>query len=192
MKDLVSFTYDFFGHILPGIVILFSLSLIDWTPDCKECMIGKFSKIGTELGTVIVILAYIIGFAINPIGRFTYRTLGFKLWPKKVVNHVDLFVSDKYVLIREFSPKNFEYIERWNTYCAMAHNLAMSTLVLALVAIYRMINDWSLEYWLLILIFALFLFFVLIYRAVLFSIWANHDVNATISRLNLKEKVAEE
>lgn len=192
MKDLVSFTFDFFGHVLPGLVILCSISLLFLPVEYfnYDCLVFYLDQISTGMGTVLVIISYVIGFAINPFGRYLYRNVGFRIWNKKVENHLDMFISDKFVLIREFSPKNFEYIERWNTYCAMAHGLAVGSLVLAVVSainIFRFRYDiW--ELWVVIFLIAIFLFLVLLHRAVIFSIWAIHDINATISALKLRDK----
>ena len=148
----------------------------------------------------------------NPFGKYVYINLGKKLWPKKekykVVKRekhnllmkekykVEMGVSDNFILIREKSPTNFEYIERWFTYCAMAHNLAIGSLVLALVSVFKIITimlKWSdfycyLNIWLPILLFSIFLFFVLLYRAVIFSIWGADDLYATVSRCLQEEK----
>ena len=196
MKDLVKLTYDFFGHVLPGVMIFLSLSLL-YAPIAPQELFNWLEtnvKMEAGVGTVIIIISYIIGFAINPFGRYLYKKLGLKIWPKKEKNKVEMYVSDKFALIREKSPKNFEYIERWNTYCAMAHNLAIASLILALVSVFKIITiiiegkDFYLNLWLPILLFSVFMFFVLLYRAVIFSIWAADDVNATVSRLILEEK----
>ncbi|MBT8264262.1 MAG: hypothetical protein HKN52_11555 [Eudoraea sp.] len=184
MKDLVSFTYDFFGHVLPGLVVLISLSLLYVDVTNYKELVVLTEGINTGIGTVLVIASYIIGFAINPIGRYVYRTLGFKIWPKKEKNPYKMDVSDKFALIREDSPKNFEYIERWNTYCAMSHNLSIASLLLALVTVYKMITDaFNMQIWLPFFLLSVFLFFVLVHRAVVFSIWAKDDVNAALLRL---------
>jgi chromate transport protein ChrA len=192
MKDLVSFTYDFFGHVLPGLLVLISLSLLYVDVTNYKELVQLTESINTGIGTVLVIASYIIGFAINPFGRYVYRTLGFKIWPKKENNPFKMAVSDKFALIREDSPKNFEYIERWNTYCAMSHNLSIASLVLALVTAYKMITDaFNMKLWLPLFLLAVFLFFVLVHRAVVFSIWAKDDVNAALLRLKQQEENSE-
>ena len=211
MNDLVKLTYDVFGHVIPGMIIFFSLSLLYAPQDLIPWLDAK-AAIEADKGSVIIIISYIIGFAINPFGKYVYINLGKKLWPKKekykVVKRekhnllmkekykVEMGVSDNFILIREKSPKNFEYIERWFTYCAMAHNLAIGSLVLALVSVFKIIKiilKWSdfycyLNIWLPILLFSIFLFFVLLNRAVIFSIWGADDLYATVSRCLQEEK----
>lgn len=211
MNDLVKLTYDVFGHVIPGMIVFFSLSLLFAPPDLIPWL-DKEAAIEADKGSVIIIISYIIGFAINPFGKYVYQNLGRKLWPKKEkekkekgTKHKELMkasynvnfgVSDNFILIREKSPKNFEYIERWFTYCAMAHNLAIGSLVLALVSVIKIITiilDMGAYYnylniWLSILIFSVFLFFILLYRAVIFSIWGADDLHAAVSRCLKEEK----
>ncbi|MEP0132102.1 MAG: hypothetical protein ABJJ25_03690 [Eudoraea sp.] len=211
MNDLVKLTYDVFGHVIPGMIIFFSLYLFYAPPDLMPWLDTK-AAIVADKGSVIIIISYIIGFAINPFGKYVYQNLGKKLWPKKekekkkkkekhnldmkVKYNVEMGVSDNFILIREKSPKNFEYIERWFTYCAMAHNLAIGSLVLALVSVFQIITiiiEWKdfycyLNIWLPILLFSIFLFFVLLNRAVIFSIWGTDDLYATVSRCLQEEE----
>lgn len=214
MNNLVKLTYDFFGHVIPGMIVFFSLSLLyaPIAPDELFTWLGTNAKIEAGDGSVIIIISYIIGFAMNPFGKYVYINLGKKLWPKKEKYKVEkrekhnvlmkekykveMGVSDNFILIREKSPTNFEYIERWFTYCAMAHNLAIGSLVLALVSVFKIITiiiEWRdfycyLNIWLPILLFSIFLFFVLLYRAVIFSIWGADDLYATVSRCLQEEK----
>jgi len=150
-------------------------------------MMGNFD-IGQ--GILITIVAYIVGFAASPFGKILYKKWGFKIWPKKVVNNVDMFISDKFVLIREFSPANFEYVERWHMYCSLSHNLAVATLVFFIVSLVQafvgVIGNPLI--WITIAAISLLLFFIFLYNAVIYSIWAQHDLNAAISALGLKAK----
>ena len=129
MNDLVKLTYDVFGHVIPGMIIFFSLSLF-YAPQDLISWLDTKAAIVADKGSVIIIISYIIGFAINPFGKYIYQNLGKKLWPKKekykvekrekhnvlmkVKYNVEMGVSDNFILIREKSPKNFEYIEMQN------------------------------------------------------------------------------
>ncbi len=182
MQDLIKYAFDFFAHVLPGLVILLALSLINSEIETLENIQNAFTaKRSTGETTIIVIVAYAVGFAIYPFGRWLYRTVGFKIWGKNVKNKVDMFLSDKYVLIREKSEINFQYIESWNIYCAMSHNFAMAALVFFGISVYKAIavstDKWI---WAVIALSSLFMFFVFLYRAVKFYHWARHDLNATV------------
>jgi hypothetical protein len=190
MKELVQYAFDFFAHVLPGLFIIFSLSLLIIVDAITfEVLIEKTKDVYATVATVVVIIAYVIGFAVNPFGKFLYRKLGFKIWKYKIENNIDMFISDKFALVRQFSPKNFEYIEKWNTYCSMSHNLSVASLVMVVVGIIKIIQiepNWLI--WSAITAISIILFFIFLYRAVLFSIWAGHDLNAAISRLSLSDK----
>ena len=189
MRDLLQYAFDFFAYVLPGLVILFALSLLFIPIEGLDDLFEKTEKINTGIATVAVIVSYIIGFAIYPFGRHLYRTLGFKIWKKKILNDVDLFVSDKFALVREKSPANFKYIEIWNIYCAMSHNFAISSAVLFIVCLIKLAqNNTNWMIWAGLGVFTIFLFFVFLHRAVIFFHWSAHDMNATISRLKLDGK----
>lgn len=213
MSSFIKFTFDIFAHVIPGLMILVALSLltISLKPPAKEKKIddtqiktiktteldfGLASKImnnleGTEKGVALVILAYIVGFAVNPLGKNMYRKFCRKLWPKiQVENEVkDMFISDKFVLIRELSPTNFEYVERWNMYSSLSHNLAVGCLVFFIVSILQTFVQFEYWlYWLSIAIISILLFFVFIKSAAVYNQWAGRDLNSAISALNLKAK----
>ena len=107
----------------------------------------------------------------------------------EIKNDVKMFISDKFVLVRHNSPKNFEYIERWNIYCALSHNMAVACLVFFIVSCIQIFRNTILSHgvWVFMAIVSLFLFFVFIYSAVLYSVWAVHDLNASITALKLSE-----
>ncbi len=196
MKELVQYAFDFFAHILPGIIILFSVTLLasplEVTTFSKlfESIVSHADQLNAGSATALVITAYIIGFAINPFGRFLYRKLGPKLWKIEGLQdrNKTISISDKFVLVREYSPNNFKYIETWNIYCAMAHNLAFACLVLLLIGIFKALATGVYFVWGPIVLLAIALFFIFLYRAYVFSIWARNDIYATVESLKLGEK----
>jgi hypothetical protein len=190
MDKLIEFTFDFFGHVIPGLIIFIALSLLFLDVSSFEEILCQAESIETNKIPVILLPSYVFGFAANPIGKFLYIAVGKRIWKQKIVNHVDMFISDKYVMVREDSPVNFKYIEKWNIYCAMAHNLAVGFLILFLVVLTKL-NFNNAEYlnsWIIIGIGSLMLFFVLIERAVIFSTWATHDLNAAVKKISEKEQ----
>ncbi len=193
MKELINFTFDFFGHVLPGIVIIISFSLFFIDTNSLDFIKEQINTINTANSTLIAISAYIVGFALDPIGKLLYKKIGFKIWNLKVQNGVDMFISNKFALVREFSEKNFKYVEKWNMYCTMSYNFALASIFVFLSSIFKVFQEKeNYLFWLLIIVLSLFLFFIFLYKAVLFSIWAAHDLNATITALKLEEKVSKE
>lgn len=217
MNNLIKFTFDIFAHVIPGIIILvaFSLLTISLKPqpvdgnketELQNSAVGKTelktdfgmtSEImnnleGTGKGVFVVILAYIVGFAVSPFGKSLYRRIGSKLWPNIYVENEikKMHISDKFVLIREYSPANFEYVERWNMYCSLSHNLAVACLIFFVVSIIQIfIDDRTLILtWSAIGVVSIVLFFIFIKSAVVYSQWAGRDLNAAISALKLREK----
>ena len=147
---------------------------------------------GTGKGVFVLILAYIVGFAVSPFGKSLYRRIGSKIWPNIYVENdiKQMHISDKFVLIRQHSPANFEYVERWNMYCSLSHNLAVACLVFFAVSIIQIfIDDRTLILtWSAIGVVSIVLFFIFIKSAVVYSQWAGRDLNSAISALNLREK----
>ncbi len=217
MNNLIKFTFDIFAHVIPGIIILvaFSMLTISLKPQPVEVNkdialqessvnktdlrtdFGMTSEImnnleGTGKGVFVLILAYIVGFAVSPFGKSLYRRIGSKLWPNIYVENEikKMHISDKFVLIREHSPANFEYVERWNMYCSLSHNLAVACLVFFVVSVIQIfIDDRTLILtWSAIGVVSIVLFFIFIKSAVVYSQWAGRDLNAAISALKLREK----
>jgi len=191
MKDIIQFSFDFFAYVIPGLFVIFSISLITVPIDSIDIAIEKTKDFTTEIVTVVIIVSYVIGFIIYPIGRLIYKTFGFKLFPKLLVdkkNDESLSLNAKYSLLRELSPTNFKYVESWNIYCAMAHNLMVASLVFTFVSLIKFIISKFVFFWLGAVLLGIFIFLVLTHRAVTYSQWAKGDINASIESLNLDNK----
>ncbi|RME98839.1 MAG: hypothetical protein D6772_08500 [Bacteroidetes bacterium] len=188
MDKIFHSTFDFFTHALPGFCLVASLFILhaEVTSPSQLLELANDFEIGS--GIFLLIIAYIVGFAIYPLGRALYRSLGFRLWERKIHHHIPLFISEKYVLLREYSPANFKYVELWNMFCAMAHNLAVASLVLVVGCAVKCVISWSYE-WLFIALVAFALTFVFLHRAVVFAVWAADDINSTIKQLGLANRM---
>ena len=195
MNNLIKFTFDIFGHVIPGIIILVAISLltISFDPNTNYGIVSEIlnNLEGTGKGAFVIMLAYIIGFAVSPFGKYLYKKIGPKLWPNIYIeNNIEMPISDKFILIREYSPANFEYVERWNMYSTLSHNLAFGCLVFFVVSIIQVFidhNDYKL-YWILIAVISTILFFIFIKSAHVYNQWAGRDLNSAISALKLREK----
>ena len=191
MKELVQRAFDFFGYVIPGLFIIFSLSILAVPINDIDTVISLTKKFDIGLGTVMVIVAYVIGFCVYPVGRFLYKTIGFKLFGNRILddsNQTNLSVPTKYALLREHSPMNFKYVESWNIYCAMSHNLMVASLFFSVVSIIKMASGADKLLWFGALVTGIIIFLILTHRAVTYFHWAAYDINATISSLKLKEK----
>jgi hypothetical protein len=195
MKELIQFAFDFFGYVIPGLFVIFSISILALPIDTFQQAIELTKGFDGGLATVLVIVSYVIGFCVYPIGRFLYKTIGLKLFGNhldKDSNKSDLSVPTKYALLREHSPMNFKYVESWNIYCAMSHNLMVACLIFSIVTIIKLIEGYNSLFWLGAMVVSVLLFFILTHRAVTYYHWAAYDINATISGLGLEKKPAED
>ena len=190
MEKLFHSTFDFFNHALPGFCIVISLFILDPNLNTAQDFIAKANEIQIGGGIFLLIIGYIVGFGIHPIGRFMYIKLGFKIWKEKIKNDVPIFIAEKYIMVREFSPRNFKYIETWNMFCAMSHNLAIASLFSFTFTILKIsvLKVANIGFWFSFALISLFLFFIFLYRAVKFSIWAADDLNACVAKLKFIER----
>lgn len=194
MKEIIQFTFDFFGYAIPGLFVIFSISILAVPINTVHEAIEFTKSFDPGLATVLVIVAYVIGFCIYPIGRLIYKSFGLKLFGNRIhedSNQSDLSVPTKYALIREHSPMNFKYVETWNIYCAMSHNLMVACLIFCIVALIKISLGGHILFWIGSFILSLALFFILTHRAVTYFHWAAYDINATINSLDLKDKIEE-
>lgn len=190
MDKIFHSTFDFFSYAIPGFYILISFFILDIQLENINSFLDYTSKINLATGSFLLVVAYIIGFAIYPIGRFLYKKIGFSIWRRPIQNNLDLFISDKYVLVREFSNANFKYIETWNMFCALSHNLVVACLIALVLSFIRIIflSSANTGFWLFFMFIQLLLMFIFLHRAVVFSLWAAHDLNSTIKALGLHQK----
>lgn len=189
MKEIINFAFDFFGHVIPGILVIGACSLFFYDIDSIGTIISFSQEISMGIILVLLFTSYIVGFSIDPIGKFLYKKIGLKIFRMNIEKDIDMFISDKYVLIREFSPANFKYVEKWNAYCTMSHNFSVACAFLSILSIFKIYQGQNSSFfWITALIISVLLFGVFLYRAVLFSIWAANDINATISMLDSQKK----
>jgi hypothetical protein len=190
MDKIFHSTFDFFAHAIPGSCLLAALFVLRTEIAAPAQLLDTANTLELGGGIFLLAVGYVIGFAIYPLGRALYKSLGFKLWKKKMHHDIPIFISEKYVLIREFSPANFKYVELWNMFCGMSHNLAIASLVLALCCFAKLaLGDLAQAgpWWVLGLV-AVGLTLIFTHRAVVFAIWAADDLNATIKKLDLGDQ----
>jgi len=192
MNKIVYSTFDFFSYAIPGCCLLFACFLLD----SRYATASDFLALGESLGLgsflIILVVGYVLGFAVNPLGRWLYKTLGFRLFRHSFEDVKGLSISDKYVLIRELTPANFKYVETWNVFCAMAHNLAIATLIVFVNTLVKItfFTPPNPGFWIAVAVLSVFLFLLFLQRAVVFSVWAASDINSSIRTLHLLEQAA--
>lgn len=202
MDKLINSAFDFFAYALPGSCILASFFILDATKHTGEQYLELADKMQIGSGIVLLVLGYAVGFAITPLGRLLYRKIYksafFKLLDKLLdgnlavyeANETKIFVSNKFALVRELSPNNFKYIESWNVYSLMSHNMAVAGLLAVALIITKLVwcHPTNPEFWWKVAIIVLLLVILFIYSSVKFNIWSVNDQNAAIVALNLRER----
>ena len=194
LNNIFHSTFDFFSYAVPGTVIVIGIFFFSSNIDSAENFFQFINQFELASYIAFVLIGYVIGFAIHPLGRSLYKALGFRLWKSEIHHDIDLYISEKYSLIREFSPINFKYVETWNMYCAMSHNMAVAVLLIMLLSIVKIVffGPVNIILWISVMAALVLLFLLFLHRAVVFYFWAANDINATIKSLNLQEKMGSE
>jgi hypothetical protein len=188
MEKVFHSAFDFFSYAIPGCCIIFAFFILDVRLTSAEDFLTMAGKLQGGAGILLLVIGYIVGFAVCPIGRFLYKSLGFQLFKHKFDDIEGLSISDKYVLLRDLSPNNFKYVETWNMWCVMSHNLAIAAALVVInsflkIGFYQTNNT---AFWVAFALFFLVLFFLFLQRAVNFSVWAASDINSSINKLHLQ------
>nr|WP_319397609.1 hypothetical protein [uncultured Carboxylicivirga sp.] len=126
MKNIKYSIFDLFSYTIPGgILILVTLLSNGFFQTENENMILIYKKEYVILAYVILIISsYIIGFLTSILGSYFLKLISIFV-PKIVPKNSSLNTSTKLVLLREFSPINFNYIEKWYSMKSMCSNLAI-------------------------------------------------------------------
>ncbi len=218
MDKFLNLMYDFFAFAFPGACILGSLLLVEFgSLSLFERIPGAFTQGLWQCFLFFSFSGYVIGYVLNPLARvLLLRKLGLNIYKgflngrdsgkndkaniepgslknnrylimKKYLNSNDL--SSKFVLIREYSPRNAQYIEFWDMHVSMSLNLAIASLVFLMVFLYNKsmsgICD-ELELVIPVTVILLVVFFTFIWLAVKYSVWWVSDVITTYKLVNNK------
>lgn len=187
--------FDIFAFIVPGAGIMLSVWIVaDNSVNRLSDLLNPIAALTLSEVILAGTIAYVIGFIINTLGYELHQRVGLKIWkiPEKLQAEGQAN-SQMNVLIREFSPSNLYYLEKWLSYRAFSHNLALSFLVLCFCCILKFIIVFPISAlgWLTISIFALCSVFPLLYRAHFYQKLYFWDLNNTLKKLNLEEKALE-
>lgn len=227
MDKLINSAFDFFAYALPGFCILASFFILDGSLNTSREFIELANKLQVGGAVLLLGLGYAVGFAVTPVGRRLYQWFGglalfskyvdkwldgkLKKYPEtfEATNH--LFISTKFVMLRELSPANFKYIESWHVYSLMSQNMAVASLVALCLVVCKLFyctpcipcnscipydpcapcnfcHPCDPSFWwksIPVLLISIVLF---LYNAVKFSIWATNDMNSAIVALNMEQR----
>lgn len=183
--------FETLAFLLPGAITITALWLVaDTNVSSFSDMLVMLNQATLNIAVVFGLFAYVVGFIINNFGYELHQRLGLKFWKidNKIVAEGQVN-SAKNVLIREFSPNNFVYLEKWLSYRAFSHNLAFSFLILSISGIVKyFIMHTSDPLWILLGSITLVSIFPLLYRASLYQKLYYLDLNNTVQELDLENR----
>lgn len=181
LKDIKFGLFDVFTYTLPGLYILFSLIIVldsssigmtDIITDLKE-------NLNLTIGLTVIIAGYIIGFANDSTGSILRKTLGKRFIKKPERKLMEVSISEKYSLVREYSKENFRYIETWNALKSMSSNLSSASLFLFICSGIKLILVYpnQIAEWIVIMILAILMSIVFLRKSIKFATWAIKELD---------------
>lgn len=202
MEKILNSAFDFFAYALPGFCILASFFILDETLNTARDFLELAGKLQVGSGVALLGMGYAVGFAITPLGRKLYKTVErtrLLKWLARLLegnftvnqeNETGLFISNKFVLVRELAPNNFRLIESWHVYSVMSHNMAVAGLLAFFLILLKLFfqHPQNAGFWQAASAVTAFLTVLFIFNAIKFNIWSTNDHNAAIKSLHLPER----
>lgn len=202
MEKIINSAFDFFAYALPGFCILASFFILDETLKTSRDFLELAGKLQVGSGIALLGMGYAVGFAITPLGRKLYKriekTIFFK-WLDRWLegnlsvykeNETGLYISNKFVLVRELAPNNFKLIESWHVYSVMSHNMAVAGLLALFLMVLKLVfqRPENAGFWQAAAVVTVILIILFLFNAIKFNIWSANDHNAAIKALRLPER----
>ena len=175
--------FDLFRYTIPGLFILFSLTLLasEQIIDLSTLFAAIKQNVNLAIGLGLGIGGYIIGLANDFVGNYINKKIGRKLW--KLEQRKNKMPEDeKHSLVRHHSPENFKYVEVWNVMKGTSANLASATLLFLLVCILKLVaNLPNFGTWLVLTVASLFVFMIFLKKANEFDQWSRNEIDNTVN-----------
>ena len=147
MEKLQLSLFDIFTHILPGSFFVLSFIIIN---DDFEHLLDYIFNIAENLNffnaSIIIVVSYIFGFVNIHVSNRVFRFINFYfLGRKKKKKIIFSQYHNEIILIRHFSPKNFQALNKWFTMRAMSYALFFALLFFDISLFIKTIfnNTWS-------------------------------------------------
>jgi len=185
--------FDLFAYLLPGSFGLFSVIIwINEAVQSVDQLAEPFKNLTLSMGIVMILGAYILGFALHVPGWWLLQFVGLRIWKKykiKTSQPSELKERSKHaVLVRELSKANARYVELWYALSGMSRTLALTFVILGGISLYKDILTAYTTQWLILMLCMLILAIVLLYRAAQTYSWAIRDLKNSVEQLYLKER----
>lgn len=185
MENLKYSLFDFFSYLLPGILFLLFLSFafkgIDICADLSEVLVFVSEKGNLYSAILFVFISYVIGFITNLLAKYLSKFKE-KWFPPIQGNKVNLYTSQKYILVRQFSKENFVYIEKWNVLRSMTANIALNVLIIFSISPFIFPCT---SY--IFILFGVLLCTLLLFQSTKYESWVNIELDNAVYMLNKLE-----
>ncbi len=195
MSNIKVSIFDLVSFIIPGIVVLLSLTIgLNEKIKSLEKLVTIFKGLDLTTSFILIGLSYVIGFATYGIGSYTYRKVDKFFWKdtyhtSKYEESNNVSVSAyKWSIIREYSQANFMAINRWAALKGMASNLTIGLFLLAISCITKFEKNEYLSEWIVIFISCLIMSLLLLNRARVYRRYREFDIIGTLKMIDGKLK----
>ena len=184
--------FETFSYLLPGLILLTGVANL-FTSGCD--IVSKFYQPEVSLSTfritVVLVIAYVVGFSFHYVGYHVFAFLGPRLYPGRFQGSKPKLSSKKLelVTIRDKSPANYSALEKWMAYRGMCYNtfFALSIFVITIIISLVTNEGGTCGNALLIGFFALIVAVLCLRRAATFHEWAINTIDSTMEFLNGEE-----
>jgi hypothetical protein len=182
--------FDILGYLVPGSVLL----IILWIAADSQVksiwqIYNSVHNVDKKSIFIGLFLSYILGFTLHILGSYLYSLYFNKIVIKKrTTNGINLTVSEKWTIIREFGEKHIILLERWYALRAFSQNLSAISMISICICFYKW---WEFRYyeWLVFLVVFIIAMIVFMVRACIFNNVLKEDMDATITKLKLDSKI---
>ena len=191
MEILSQKTFDIFRYIFPGLFVtaiyaIFKSSEIVHPDDIISNLIDK---IQLNRAIFLILGSYVLGIAHDQFCVFLVKMFRLKnSMPPEYTSPSNIKSSVKYSLVRHFSPKNLNEIDKWNMLKGMCVNISGFLVYFFICCWYKIFIGCPFMPWFSISIIAMVCSILLFIRSKIYFGWALQDLDSTLDSLNLIEK----
>jgi hypothetical protein len=187
MEKLKLGIFDLFVYILPGFFILISLYLIvNESQDLVELFLLKMLDINLLQIALVLVICFLLGFINQYLSYEHFKFMSKLIWKKRIENKETSIgkLEEKIVLIRHFSPNNFNTLNTWLALRGMCYSLYQAILLLEIILLIRSIKE---SFWtsqrITILITLLITLILFLRRAITFHEWTHETIEQSFNKI---------
>ena len=179
--------FDIFAYLLPGAIMLISIDSIKNSHNYFATYIFECAKNYTLFQvTILLSISYLIGFLTQYISYEVFKLLAPWIWKSRFIGKETRIgkLENQIVLIRHYSPENFNALNNWLVFRSMCYSLFVSNSLLFIVVLVRAIQtDRFSTQWIDIFIIGSSAFLFL-RRSVTFHEWIHGTIANSTANMN--------